>query len=184
MLSVRACSVTFFGMVSVCGSGSSLVSNGRKFTDSALDVSALCKLEAVFVPWNGCSVLRDTPSDECAANRNDFFKGQKGLMVCVNLTERSFAMLTKHAADGRNILPSFLVVSCVMASLRGRLAVLWKKKDDPATCSNSRGIVIGDHCVNFGLLFWRAMCLAELTATDRKNNAAACAVAEPHEHLT
>ena len=28
----------------------------------------------------------------------------------------------------------------------GRLAVLWKKKGDSAICSNSRGILIGDHC--------------------------------------
>ena len=33
------------------------------------------------------------------------------------------------------------------AQWRGRrLAVLWKKKEDSTICSNSRGILIGDHC--------------------------------------
>ena len=42
----------------------------------------------------------------------------KNLVVCVIPTDRSSAMRTKNAADGKYILPSFLVVSCVRASLR------------------------------------------------------------------
>ena len=115
----------------VCGSGSSLVSNERKFSVCALDVSALCKLEAVALRIlerlqyaERCAIRRDrreqwkgaAASAQCAANRNDSLRWS--LPVCVQawclqgqrpggVTEISFAMLIKHAADGRNLLPSF-----------------------------------------------------------------------------
>ena len=131
VLSVRAACIVL-SLPSVSG----LLARVQR-TENSVIVPLTCPLFAnwkllLYVSWNGCGKPRDAPSNVISQDSGKESLPQpnarpiemtplvstslcrslvpsrpKGLVVCVTPRERSFVMLTKHAADGRNMLPSF-----------------------------------------------------------------------------